>query len=80
MLEAAQQHPKVLADPFPAVIFKDFGPTYAEYRLTFWLDDVSDRLSVSSELRSIIKARFAEEEIELLPQAAILAGSLESDS
>ena len=77
ILEAAQDHSDIISDPEPSVTFQDVGPTYAEYRLTFWLDDLSDRLRVSSELRSVVMARFIDEEIELLPQKAIVAGALE---
>ncbi len=77
MLKVAQDHSEILPDPEPTVTFQDVGPTYAEYRLAFWLNDISDRLRVSSELRSIVMNSFSEEEIELLPQTAIVAGGLE---
>jgi|GEM_PF-4637615 potassium efflux system protein len=79
ILEAAKENPRVLEEPAAGLIFADFGPTFAEFRLTFWLADVSDSQSVSSELRSTIARRFAAEEIELLPQAAIVASSIEGD-
>jgi len=80
MLKAAQGYSEILSDPEPSVAFLDVSPTYAEYRLAFWLNDISDRLRVSSDLRSIVMARFSEEKIELLPHAAIVAGGLEANN
>ena len=80
MQEVVQEHPLICEDPAPSVTFEDFNLTVAEFRLAFWLDDISNRISVSSELRSAISVRFAEEKIELLPQTAIVAGVPRIDS
>ena len=76
MLASAKNHPEVLKDPAPSAAFQDVTPTYSEYRLAFWLDDISNRTRISSELRSTILMQFHEDNIELLPQGARPAADL----
>ena len=51
--------------------------TYAEYRLAYWLEDISQLVSVSSELRSEVHRRFAEQGIDVLPAAALVASDMD---
>lgn len=77
MLEAAQQHELICEDPSPSVAFEDLTPTYAQYRLAYWVDDLSDRLKVSSAIRIAVRTRFEQEEIQFLPHTTVLTGGVE---
>jgi small-conductance mechanosensitive channel len=58
---AAQQHPKVLADPAPEVIFADFGADALMFELRFWLHLREVRkIEVESDLRFAIDELFAD--------------------
>lgn len=65
MLQAAAQHPQVLKEPVPEVIFEDFGDNALTFRLYFWLAvrRPFDRLRVQSDIRVAVDRLFREGEI-----------------
>ncbi len=50
-LLAAAQHPKLLADPAPAVVFSGFGDSTLNFDLFAWVADPGDQWAVASDLR-----------------------------
>jgi small-conductance mechanosensitive channel len=61
LLAAARQHPQVLAEPAPEVIFCDFAADALLFELRFWVHLRQTRkLEVESELRFIIDELFAQ--------------------
>ncbi len=63
--EVAREHPKVLAYPEPTVLFKDFGGSSLDFSLLFWVGDILHGSGISSDIRTTIDRRFAEEKIEI---------------
>ena len=63
--EVARAHPKVLAYPEPTVLFKDFGGSSLDFGLLFWVGDILHGSGISSDIRTAIDKRFAEENIEI---------------
>ena len=52
LLLAAKEHPQVLADPAPAVTFKDFGADALLFELRFWVNlRATNKGEVESDLR-----------------------------
>jgi small-conductance mechanosensitive channel len=50
-LLAAAQHPKLLADPAPSVVFSGFGDSTLNFDLFAWVADPGDQWAVASDLR-----------------------------
>lgn len=65
LTEAALSHPHVLPEPGPTVIFMDFGESSLDFKVLFWVDDVSRALGVTSDVRFEINRRFGAEGIEI---------------
>ncbi len=65
MLEVAQEHPAVLSNPEPWVIFNDFGASSLDFILRFWVRHVDLGLSTCSEIREAIDAKFREHGVEI---------------
>jgi small-conductance mechanosensitive channel len=65
MLEAAVEHPAVLDNPAPWVIFMNFGASSLDFVLRFWVRHVDLALSASSELREAIDLKFRENGVEI---------------
>lgn len=68
LLNAAQQHSRVLTDPKPAVVFKTFGAPGIDFQLAIWVSDPLLAPSVSSELRFTIWDEFAKQHIAMPPK------------
>lgn len=51
VLLAAAQHPKLLADPAPSVVFTSFGDSAINFDLFTWVANPSDQWVVASDLR-----------------------------
>ena len=80
LLECAKKNRKVMANPAPYVLFKDFGASSLDFELRFYVNDIWKGWSVPSELRYEIFRRFQEENIEIpFPQIVINKPSSEND-
>ena len=72
LLAAAKAHPRVLAHPEPAVQFQNFGESSLDFKLFFWVDNVSVGLSTMSDIRFELDRRFREAGIEIpFPQREV---------
>ncbi len=58
MLEAAEQHPEVLPDPQPSVIFDGFGDNALSLKLRCFVGSMDNRILVLSTLHEAINRKF----------------------
>jgi len=60
--EVLQEHPAVLDEPAPVVLFQDFGDNALIFETRFWIEmrTIMDRLRVESEVRFRIDDRYRE--------------------
>ena len=65
LLEAADEHPVLLKDPAPDVLFVDFGDSAWNMRLRAWIADPKIHPRVSSDLNIAIVRKFREYGIEI---------------
>ena len=65
LLSIAEEHPLVLADPAPRVLFLDLGPDSMNFELRCWLRDVNFSLSARSDMNFEIVERFRAEGIRV---------------
>lgn len=72
LFRSAAEHPKVLTDPPPIVQFLNFGESSLDFKLMFWVGDVSIGASVTSEMRFIIDRIFRQEGVSIpFPQREV---------
>ncbi len=72
LMTIATEHPLVLKNPEPAVVFTSFGESSLDFELRIFLLDVFDLNVVQSEIRFSILDAFAAENIEIpFPQRDI---------
>jgi small-conductance mechanosensitive channel len=74
LLRIANSHPNVLKDEdsTPFVRFLEFGESTLNFMLKCWVDDLTNKGKVESDMRSEISRLFAEEGIELpFPQTVV---------
>lgn len=72
----AEEHPMVLLDPAPRVLFTEFGLDSLKFELRCWLRDVNYSLSAKSDLNFAIFERLAAESVAIpFPQRDLHAGS-----
>ncbi|MBR1600453.1 MAG: mechanosensitive ion channel family protein [Alphaproteobacteria bacterium] len=72
LLDCARKNRKILSNPAPYVLFKDFGASSLDFELRFYVNDIWKGWSVPSEMRYEIFKRFNEEGIEIpFPQIVI---------
>jgi small-conductance mechanosensitive channel len=62
ILQALEEHPRVLPDPRPLVLFRDFGNDALIFETRFWIEmrKVMDRLLIESDVRFRIDELFRE--------------------
>lgn len=65
LLEIAGAHPEILKDPGPIASFTNFGDSTLSIELRAYLPDLSNRLSVISELHTSIDKAFKQAGIEI---------------
>ncbi|MEO0496585.1 MAG: mechanosensitive ion channel domain-containing protein [Pseudomonadota bacterium] len=65
LLDIAMDHPKVLNEPAPWVLFSDFGGSSLDFQLFIYLANLSDGIATRNELRHQIVERFDEEGIAI---------------
>lgn len=65
LLECAKSNKKVMKNPAPYVIFKDFGSSSLDFELRCYTNDIWNGWTIPSDLRYEIDRRFREEGIEI---------------
>ena len=63
--EVAYDCERVLDEPPPEILFREFGKSSLDFQLRVILSNTDDRLAVHSELNYAINARFSQEGIEI---------------
>ena len=75
LLDIARDHPNVLDEPQPMVLFQDFGDSALEFLFAVWGVN-EDFLTLKKTLREIIKERFDAAGIEIpFPHRSLYTGS-----
>jgi small-conductance mechanosensitive channel len=70
--EIAEEHPLVLMNPRPTILFRGFGQSSLDFEIRAILRDINWMMDVHSEMNFAIAKRFAEESIEIpFPQQEI---------
>lgn len=70
--QAALDHPDIMENPEPIVIFKNFGESSWDLALVGWINNPKDHLIVASEIRMNIVRLFEQNKIEIpFPQRDI---------
>lgn len=76
MIEAAQEHPKVLEKPPPQVIITGFGDFSINLKLLAWIDDPWIKPLVESDLTWAIYEKFKEYNVEIpYPRRVVIVKS-----
>lgn len=65
LLNIARDHPLVLMNPAPYVVFRGFGADSMDFEIRAILTDINNGLGVRTEMNHLIAERFAEENIEI---------------
>lgn len=71
LLEAANNHSKVLKKPKPSVQFSDFGNSSLDFTLQFFSRDIFPIEYIKSDLRFAITELFRQNGVEILSRSAI---------
>ncbi len=79
LLEIAREHPLVLKNPEPFVLFVNFGPAAMEFEIRVFLADITNGSGVQNDIRFAVLDRFAQERIDIpsTPRAMPPAEALE---
>ena len=65
MLEIAREHPLVLKNPEPFVLFVNLGPAALEFEIRVFLADITNGSGVQNDIRFAVLERFAEAGIDI---------------
>jgi small-conductance mechanosensitive channel len=65
LLKAAAEHPQVLPDPEPGVLFREFGDSALNFALRVWIPDPATRSVIASDLNYTIDAAFRDNGIKV---------------
>ena len=65
LLKIAESHPKILPDPKPDVIFREFGDSSLNFDLRVWILNAIERFDIISDLNYAIDAAFRENNINI---------------
>ncbi|QKV17337.1 mechanosensitive ion channel family protein [Oricola thermophila] len=65
LMDIAQDHPRILSNPEPFVVFSNFGDSSLDFELRAYLADINYMLTVSSEVRFAVFERFKAAGIEI---------------
>lgn len=65
LLKAAENHPKVISEPKPDVLFRGFGDSSLHFELRIWILHAPDRSNIISDLNYAIDAAFRENKITI---------------
>ena len=80
LLRVAKEQPDVMDDPPVSAIFTGFGESSLDFELRVWINDISKRLKVKSELGLAVDRYFREAGISIpFPQRDLHLHSIESD-
>jgi small-conductance mechanosensitive channel len=63
--ETAWKHSKVITNPTPLILFKDFGESSLDFELIFWTNQLFVIEQVKSDLRFMIDEAFRANNIEI---------------
>jgi small-conductance mechanosensitive channel len=65
LLEVANNHPEILKDPEPDVIFKEFADSSLNFELRAWIPSPMGRIKIMSDFHYAIDAAFRENNITI---------------
>ncbi|MDD7913295.1 mechanosensitive ion channel family protein [Polaribacter ponticola] len=65
LIEVAKSHPKILKTNLPRVLFTDFGNSALQFRLLFVINNSYEHLTIKSDLRFEIDAKFREHNVSI---------------
>jgi small-conductance mechanosensitive channel len=65
-LEEIKKNTKIMQDPPPAVIIKNFAENSIDYEISFWVTDISDISILRNELMLNIIDSLSKNEIPIL--------------
>ncbi|MCH4565167.1 mechanosensitive channel MscK [Halomonas sp. EGI 63088] len=63
--QAADENPRVLADPEPQVFFMDYGESTLNFELRIFVNSLGDRLFATDEINCRVGELFAEHEVDI---------------
>ncbi len=79
LVEVAEEHPRILAEPEPRVTFEEFGDSSLKFVLRCYLPDLEDRLAAIHELHMAVDRKFRAAGIEIaFPQHDVHVRSIDS--
>jgi small-conductance mechanosensitive channel len=75
------EHPRILKTPKPKAYFMNYGDSSLNFCLKFWIKEISDGLSISSQINCQIWDLFKQKGIEIpFPQSVIHYGNSYQES